>query len=275
MFTVLEPPPTRTRFGTALGRILAVAVGLTLGALLASVAAAPGMPDLPGDAEVEALAATIDPEHPYEPAWGDDYLQSRPPEDMPYGRMPGWLRFLLGDTTVESHTGTAWIDPVTPGLVDAADPRLRADGWRTHRPLPGVLEAHRGTVRLAYLTDGDRAELAVYRVAGPWHVWAVLGGALLGAVAAFLVARWAQRRPVGLMVTLGAVGVLPSFMWAVGMVVYELERYGSLDTPLWRDARHIPFGAVLNLAMLLLAIGLWRWPARDGSGPRYRRYGWT
>ncbi|HEY1175324.1 MAG TPA: hypothetical protein VGF17_04145, partial [Phytomonospora sp.] len=202
-------------------------------------------------------------------------LRSRRPDDLSLVPKSGWAQFLIGDGTGSTGTGAYWDGPAADpaGLLDEAACRLRADGWDVHRAEPGVVEAHKGTLRLELLTTGERA-LLVDRVPPEWHVWAVLAGALLGAAAAYAVAVRRRRRAVGAMVWTGLACVLPSFATAVLVVASELSRHPWLDTPLWRDARHYPLGAALNLAVVLLAVGLWR-AARDDTGPRYRRDGWT
>lgn len=50
----------------------------------------------------------------------------------------------------------------------------------------------------------------------------------------------------------------PAFLLMGVTVCAELSRHPWLDTPLWRGPRHLPLGAVLNIAVVLLAVGLWR-----------------
>lgn len=250
-------PPSRRR--TLLARSFAVAAGAALGAILASFAAAPGTPSLPATPEVEAIATLIDPACPPQSDPGPEDLRSRWPDDLSYAPVPGWLQFLIGDATGQRFTGAWWPEGATTPRVEEVEARLRADGWRTRRPGPGVVEADKGTLLVEYQT-ADPADiwLRVDRIPPAWHSWAVLAGALLGAAAAYAVAVRVQRRRDGLMVEVGVAVVMPSFVLLAVTVVAQLSRHPFLDTPLWRDPRHLPLGALLNIAVVLIAVGLWR-----------------
>jgi len=279
--SILERFGRRNVFGDAVVRILAVLAGVTLGAMLASFAATPGAPPLPSRKEALDLAVLVLPDHPFDTEWFNDSsaedLGSREHADFSLS-VPDWLQVLVGDYTQAASTGVVWLNEGEPPgtgtayLASAAD-RLRAAGWEVDDSAPPyVVSARKGTLLLEFSADDYAApELDIVRVPPAWHRWAVLAGAVLGGVAAGLLARVIRRRDLGeeghtsnFLLLLGLVALLPSFLVLLAATAFELAWHPWIDIALWRTGRFVPFGAMVNAGVLLLVVG-WVWHSR-----RYR-----
>lgn len=280
----MPEPIRRNVLGDVIVRILAVLAGVTLGAMLASFAAAPGAPPLPSRKEALDLAVLVLPGHPFDEAWYNDTsaedLGSREPADFGLS-VPERLQFLLGDYTQAASTGVVWVNRGEPpgtgtGYLSAAADRLRADGWEVDDSGPSyVVAARKDTLLVEFSADDYVApELDMIRVPPTWHRWAVLAGAILGGVAAGLTARMIRRRDLGaeghtslFLLLLGVVALLPSFLVLLVATAFELAWHPWIDIALWRTGRFAPFGAMFNAGVVLLAVGLVWHSRRYRMGP--------
>ncbi|GIG70964.1 hypothetical protein [Phytomonospora endophytica] len=284
MSTTPAPPRRRVILSGAVVRTLAVLAGMTLGAMIASFAAAPGAPPLPSRKEALDLAVLVLPGQPFDPEWYNDTSvqdrASREAADVGL-TVPDWLQFLVGDNTQEASTSVVWApgSAEEPGLgtgyISTAAGNLRAGGWDVEESAAHGVIARKGTLLLEFYADDYAAPtLDIVRVPPTWHRWAVLAGAVLGGVGAFVLARSVRRRENGedahtstFLLLLGVMAVLPSFLVVVAVSVFELVWHPWIDTLLWRAGRFVPFGATLNAGVGLLAVG-WIWHLRrDRSAP--------
>ncbi|HEY1174700.1 MAG TPA: hypothetical protein VGF17_00960 [Phytomonospora sp.] len=284
MSTTPAGPRRRVILSGAVVRTLAVLAGMTLGAMIASFAAAPGAPPLPSRKEALDLAVLVLPGQPFDAEWYNDTSaqdrDSREPTDVGI-TVPDWLQFLVGDNTREASTTVAWApgSQEQPGLgtgyISTAAANLRAGGWDVDESAAHGATARKGTLLLEFYADDYTAPtLDIVRVPPTWHRWAVLAGALLGGAGAFALARSVRRRENGedahtstFLLLLGVMAVLPSFLVVVAVSAFELAWHPWIDTLLWRAGRFVPFGATLNAGVVLLAVG-WIWHVRrDRSAP--------
>lgn len=284
MPTLFERFGRRTALGDAVVRILAVLAGVTLGAMLASFAAVPGAPPLPSRKEALDLAVLVLPDHPFDEEWYNDTspedLGSREPADFGLS-FPDWLQFLVGDYTQAASTGVVWVnlgEPPGTGTtyLNAAADRLRADDWDVDESGRAyVVSARKGTLLVEFSADDYVApELSITRVPPTWHRWAVLAGAVLGGVAAGLLARSVRRRDLGeeghtsmFLLLLGLVALVPSFLVLLVATAFELAWHPWIDILLWRTGRFVPFGVMFNAGVVLLAVGLVWHSRRYRMGP--------
>ncbi|MEV0650144.1 hypothetical protein AB0I28_33285 [Phytomonospora sp. NPDC050363] len=110
--------------------------------------------------------------------------------------------------------------------------------------------------------------LEVRRVPPLSHTWLIGAGALLGALAgaAAMAAFIRHRRShpptdASQAGVWGPAALCVNFALAAILVYSDLLHFGRIDEPLWRSARFIPFGASMNVGLVLLAASaavLWR-----------------
>ncbi|MEV0646775.1 hypothetical protein AB0I28_16075 [Phytomonospora sp. NPDC050363] len=292
------PPhdPTPPSTARKVFRVLAVCVGVTLGAMIGSLAGDDGEGELPSDAEVAAIAVELWPERALGPiAPGGPGYSQEPHEDI-YPQVPGWLQVLAGDATqdagiqldwpapegyTEPPEGGPYVDPESPAdnerRLAEAERRLSAGGWDVHRPYDEMIEARRDGVLVQFFASGgDTPFMSVWRVASDWHGWCVLVGVLLGGAAGYFGSRLVQRRNTGrdahpsdFLMGLGLVLAVPSFLMIGSGLVLLLFALPHLDVPLWRHGRMWLLGAFSNVALLSLVAGVvWHVLRRAGSGSR-------
>ncbi|MEV0650143.1 hypothetical protein AB0I28_33280 [Phytomonospora sp. NPDC050363] len=283
------PPVPIRRVDRIVGSIMAVCIGATLGAMIGSRIAGTDEP-LPDRAEVLAIAEVVWNEREPDESWVTEEpvenLDSRTEHEDIMG-VPGWVQVLFGDATMEKTTGVYWPDrpgwvestdepydyPETPEdnarRLDEAAARLTAAGWDVSRPYFHTVEGRRGTLVVSFTaSDGSTPDMEVARVPPPVHTWSVAAGAVLGAlagcaaVAAFV--RHRRSHPPAGTTLLGMAGLAllsVNAAMAAMSVGFQLAYAGEIGGPLWREARFIPFGASMNVGLLLLAVSavaLWR-----------------
>ncbi|GLZ75997.1 hypothetical protein Afil01_08040 [Actinorhabdospora filicis] len=284
MFEIDPPRPMRVLL------VLAALAGLALGAMAGSRVAGTDEP-LPSNEEIAALA---------EFTWGardfrlsaesgsvEDRASQREHED--FGGLPGWAQVLVGDDTQDRRVHVVWGPPaeyVEP-YVDAPETaeanasrredvaaRFAADGWKVTRTSDHTIECRKDTLLVEFNAyEVYTPSLSVSRVQSASYPWFLLGGALLGGLGAVMAIRaldrFRARHGGGAGLVRAGVGLLMLNTAFVFATVSDDLTDGHLDDPLWRAGRWVPFGATMNLALVLLtlaALAVWR-RARRSTTP--------
>lgn len=265
MHTIDPPRPMRGLL------VLTALVGTALGAMAGSLIAGTDDP-LPSNEEITTLANLVRPDHGFtlSPESGavEDRASQREHED--FGGLPGWLQVLVGDDTQDRGVHVIWENP--SGFVPSktATPEANAergedtatlfenDGWETTRT-EDIVEARKGTLLVEFWAAGATiSSLTIYRVQSGAYPWFLLAGAVLGGLAGAAAIRALDRlraRGVGGAALIRtAVGLLLVNTAIVFATVSEDLTDGHLDDPLWRAGRWVPFGATMNIALVLCAV---------------------
>lgn len=251
------------RFAVWARAVAVVLIGLALGAAVGSATVWSIPPRLPDTARALELAALVTPEAPAS-VDGADSPSRVSHEDWPVEGF--WNHLLLGHNSEPGVLSVHWLSApnhpavARPPLTDV-EAALRARGWTID--LVDPLTAHKADLTIEVRDDAGHRELSVTTRPDPTPALPVIAVALAGAGIALAWLLWRRRVMTRKGVTRGRVGTAGTLLLIPSTVaVYAAGSndgwWGDGAPDLWQFARFyvdlVPFGLLMNAAVLLLAV---------------------